>query len=126
MLSNAWNFKKSYIATGYTDLRRGIEGLASIIRVQFHLDPYDENTIFLFCGKRCDRIKALIWEGDGFLLCYKRVDNGSFNWASCINEAREISAEQYRALMQGLEVFAKRPIETFHFLQIRRPHFLIS
>ena len=63
MLSNARNFKKIYIATGYTDLRRGIEGLAGIIRFQFHLDPYDENTIFLFCGKRCDRIKALIWEG---------------------------------------------------------------
>ena len=67
MLSNARNFKKIYIATGYTDLRRRIEGLAGIIRFQFHLDSYDENTIFLFCGKRCDRMKALIWEGDGFL-----------------------------------------------------------
>ena len=112
MLSNARDFKKIYIATGYTDLRRGIEGLAGIIRFQFHLDPYDENTIFLFCGKRCDRIKALIWEGDGFLLCYKRVDNGSINWPRCAYEAREISVEQYRAHMQGLEIFAKRPIET--------------
>ena len=67
MLSNARNFKKIYIATGYTDLRRRIEGLAGIIRFQFHLDSYDENTIFLFCGKRCDRMKALSWEGDGFL-----------------------------------------------------------
>lgn len=79
MLSNARNFKKIYIATGYTDLRRGIEGLTGIIRFQFHPDLYDENTIFLFCGKRCDRIKTLIWEGDVFLLCYKRVDNGSFH-----------------------------------------------
>ena len=112
MLSNTRNFKKIYIATGYTDLRRGIEGLGGIIRFQFHLDPYDENTIFLFCGKRCDRIKALIWEGDGFLLCYKRVDNGSFNWPRSAHEAREISVDQYQALMQGLEVFARHPIET--------------
>ena len=112
MLNNASGFKKIYIAPGYTDLRRGIEGLANIIRFQFKLDPYDENTIFLFCGKRCDRIKALIWEGDGFLLCYKRTDSGSFNWPRSASEAKELTFDQYKALMQGLEVFAKHPIET--------------
>ena len=63
---------------GFTDLRRGIDGLATIVRFQFKLDPYDKNTLFLFCGRRCDRIKALLWEGDGFLLMYKRLDNGAF------------------------------------------------
>lgn len=67
MLNNANGFKKIYIATGYTDLRRGMEGLAAIIRFQFNLDPYDKDTLFLFCGKRTDRIKGLLWEGDGFL-----------------------------------------------------------
>ena len=70
MLNNANGFKKIYIATGYTDLRRGMEGLAAIIRFQFNLDPYDKDTLFLFCGKRTDRIKGLLWEGDGFLLLY--------------------------------------------------------
>ncbi len=74
------DLKKVYIATGFTDLRRGIDGLARIIRFQFHLDPYDKNTLFLFCGKRTDRIKGLIWEGDGFLLLYKRIENGNFRW----------------------------------------------
>ncbi|MFR3037350.1 MAG: IS66 family insertion sequence element accessory protein TnpB [Agathobacter rectalis] len=40
------------MACGQTDLRRGIEGLASIIRFQFQLDPYDKDTLFLFCGKK--------------------------------------------------------------------------
>ena len=80
MLNNAVGFKKVYLATGYTDLRRGIDGLATIIRFQYKLDPYDTNTLFLFCGKRSDRIKGLLWEGDGFLLLYKRVDNGAFKW----------------------------------------------
>ena len=80
MLNDGTGFKKIYLATGYTDLRRGIDGLAAIIRFQFELDPYDKNTLFLFCGRRCDRIKALLWEGDGFLLMYKRLDNGAFNW----------------------------------------------
>lgn len=45
-----------------------IKGLAGMIRFQFELDPYERNTLFLFCGKRCDRIKVLLWECDGFLL----------------------------------------------------------
>ena len=52
MLNDASGFQKIYLATGYTDLRRGMEGLANIIRFHFHLDPYDRNTLFLFCGKR--------------------------------------------------------------------------
>ena len=40
------HFKKVYLAPGYTDLRRGIDGFASIVRFQFELDPYDKNTLF--------------------------------------------------------------------------------
>ena len=60
MLNDASGFQKIYLATGYTDLRRGMEGLANIIRFHFHLDPYDRNTLFLFCGKRTYRIKGLL------------------------------------------------------------------
>lgn len=95
---------------GFTDLRRGIDGLAGIIRFQFNLDPYDKNTLFLFCERRCDRIKALLWEGDGFLLMYKRLDNGAFRWPRSADEALAITEEQYRMLMQGLEIVARRPI----------------
>lgn len=112
MLNNGRGFNKIYLATGYTDLRRGIDGLAGIIRYQFDLDPYDRNTLFLFCGRRTDRIKALIWEGDGFLLCYKRLDIGAFNWPRSADEAVQITENQYRMLMQGLEVIAKHPITT--------------
>lgn len=111
MLNDGTGFKKFYLATGYTDLRRGIDGLAAIVRFQFELDPYDRNTLFLFCGRRCDRIKALLWEGDGFLLMYKRLDNGAFNWPRSKDEAIRITEDQYQMLMQGLEVIARHPIE---------------
>ena len=110
MLNDGIGFKKVYIASGFTDLRRGIDGLARIIRFQFNLDPYDKNTLFLFCGRRTDRIKALLWEGDGFLLMYKRIEKGTFKWPRTVEEAIEISPEQYRMLMQGLEIVAKHPI----------------
>lgn len=111
MLNDGTGFKKVYIATGFTDLRRGIDGLARTIRFQFQLDPYNRNTLFLFCGKRTDRIKGLLWEGDGFLLLYKRIENGNFRWPRTTEEALEITTEQYQMLMQGLEILAKRPIQ---------------
>lgn len=55
MLNNASGFDHVYLAVDYTDLRRGIDGLVGIIRESFRLDPY-ENSLFLFCGKRSDRI----------------------------------------------------------------------
>ena len=108
--ANASEFKKVYLATGFTDLRRGIDGLANIIRFQFKLDPYDKNTLFLFCGRRNDRIKALLWESDGFLLMYKRLDKGAFRWPRSTDEAMSITEDQYRMLMQGFEIVARNPI----------------
>lgn len=108
--ANASEFKKVYLATGFTDLRRGIDGLANIIRFQFKLDPYDKNTLFLFCGRRNDRIKALLWESDGFLLMYKRLDKGAFRWRRSTDEAMSITEDQYRMLMQGFEIVARNPI----------------
>ena len=66
--------------------------------------------LFLFCGRRSARIKALLWEGDGFLLMYKRLNIGAFNWPRSADEAVEISQEEYERLMQGFEMIAKRPI----------------
>ena len=63
MLSDFTGADRVYIACGCTDLRRGINGLAAIVQQQFNLDPFT-NTLFLFCGRRRDRIKALYWEGN--------------------------------------------------------------
>ena len=94
MLSDFTGADKVYIACGYTDLRRGIDG---------SLDPFT-NTLFLFCGRRRDRIKALYWEGNGFVLLYKRLESGSFQWPRNESEARALTPQQYRWLMEGLSV----------------------
>ena len=110
MPRDAAGFKKIYIAAGRTDLRKGIEGLAAVIKLQFHLEPRDRNTLFLFCGTRTDRIKGLLWEGDGWLLLYKRIEAGGFCWPRTTQEALAVTQEQFQALMQGLEIVPKRPI----------------
>ena len=92
-----------YLVTGYTDLRRGIDGLAAIVQSQLLLDPFSK-ALFLFCGRRCDRIKGLLWEGDGFLLLYKRLDNGRFQWPRSETEAVMLTSQQIRWLLEGLKI----------------------
>ena len=104
MFKEGLGIKKAYIACGYTDLRYGVDGLASLVQYQFNLNPFDEGTIFLFCGKKADRIKALLWEGDGFLLLYKRLANGRFRWPKTQEEMRQMTSEQYKRLMDGFTI----------------------
>lgn len=104
MLNDAKGFKKVYIACGRTDLRYGIDGLAMVIQNQFHLNPFDEGTLFLFCGTKSDRIKGLLWEGDGFVLLIKRLENGRYQWPRSTQELREMDQQQFEWLMQGLAI----------------------
>ncbi len=91
------------VATGRTDLRRGIDGLATLIRLNYGRDPLD-GTLFLFCGTKKDRIKGLLFEGDGFCLVYKRLSDGVFQWPRTPQEARDISPEQFYRLMNGFTI----------------------
>jgi len=110
MLNDARGFDKIYIACGYTDLRYGIDGLSAKIQMEFGMKPFQKNTLFLFCGRRTDRIKGLVWEEDGFLLLYKRLEAGKFKWPRNEEEVKHITLEQYTWLMQGLAIEQKKII----------------
>lgn len=103
MLNDLTGADRVYIACGYTDLRLGIDGLAALVKRQFALDPA-ENCLFLFRGRKRDQIKALCWEGNGFLLLYKRLASGSFQWPRKESEARALTMQQYRWLMEALRL----------------------
>lgn len=113
MFNGATDFDQIYIACGYTDLRRGIDGLAGIVQNEFELNPF-QNILFLFCGRRTDRIKGLLWEGDGFLLLYKRLENGKFQWPRSEDEAREITSQQFRWLTEGLSIEPRKVVHKVH------------
>lgn len=108
---NTSAYKRVYIACGYTDLRNGIDGLARVITEEFSLDPFQKDTLFLFCGRRADRIKGLLWEGDGFLLLYKRLDNGRFQWPRNETEALLLTTQQRRWLLEGLKIEQPKAIQ---------------
>ena len=99
-----------FLAYGHTDMRKSIDGLAAIVQQNFKLDPFSKD-VFMFCGRRKDRIKALFWDGDGFSLLYKRLDNGKFCWPKSQNDVINISEQQLRWLMEGLEICQPKSIK---------------
>lgn len=102
MLENAAGIRRVVLACGFVDLRKGIDGLAQIVGARYDRNPFEKGTLFLFCGRRSDRIKGLLWMGNGFLLLYKRFEDGSLSWPRTQEEAVELTEEQFRLLMLGL------------------------
>ena len=111
MLGDISKAENIYIACGYTDMRKAIDGLAAIVKENFAMDPM-ANNLFLFCGKRRDRIKALYWEGDGFVLLYKRLESGRFQWPQSEEEVRLLSSQEFRWLMEGLSINQPRALKS--------------
>ena len=104
MLGDISRLDKIYIVCGYTDMRKSIDGLCAIIEDQLK-SSLDSRSLFLFCGRRRDRIKALLWEPDGFVLLYKRIEvKGRFRWPRNAQEVRQITWQQFDWLMSGLEI----------------------
>jgi transposase len=102
MLEDVAEIRRVVLACGYVDLRKGIDGLSMIIGYKYKQNPFEKGTLFLFCGKRTDRIKGLLWMGNGFLLLYKRFEDGRLSWPRNSQEAAELTEEQFHYLMMGL------------------------
>ena len=92
-----------FIVCGKTDIRRGMDSLAYIVKKSFNLDPFSG----CVCSSRRDRFKALYWDGQGFWLLYKRFENGKLAWPNNEDEVRELSDEQVMRLMQGFTIDTK-------------------
>ena len=92
--------QKVYIAVGYSDLRRGIDGFATIIQNTFHMNP------------QSDALFLLYWDGDGYILLYKRLESGKYQWPRTTEELKELTSQQFRWLMEGLSIYQKKAIHT--------------
>lgn len=117
MLGDISSAEQIYIACGYTDMRKSIDGLAAVVQQNFQLSPF-QKSLFLFCGKRCDRLKALYWEEDGFILLYKRLENGRFQWPRNEEAVRNISWQELRWLLEGLSIDQPKAVKKIHQVTI--------
>jgi transposase len=111
MLADITRADSIYIVCGKTDMRKQIDGLCAIIEGKLHMGP-DDNALFLFCGRRCDRIKAILYEPDGIVLLYKRLSvDGRFRWPRNQDEVRQLTWQQFDWLMSGLEIEQPKAIQ---------------
>ncbi len=92
-----------WLAAGFTDMRKSIDGLAAIVKYEMGLDPL-EPAVFVFCGRRRDRIKLLYWDVNGFWLLYKRLEKGCFRWPSAETKSVLLSRRQLAWLLDGLHI----------------------
>lgn len=91
-----------WLVAGVTDMRRGFDGLAAIVQSKLASNPYGGH-VFVFRGRRGDRIKVLWWDGDGLCLLCKRLEHGHFVWPQAPSGSVHLSAAQLSMLLEGID-----------------------
>ncbi|MDQ1274746.1 MAG: transposase [Euryarchaeota archaeon] len=95
---------KVFLATGSTDMRKSINGLAAIVQEYFNLDPFS-SSLFVFCNKNHNKLKILQWQHNGFWLHYRRLEKGVFQWPKENNNSPlRISSRELQWLLDGLSI----------------------
>ena len=84
-------------------------GTVAAVTLQFQLDPYNGNYVFIFCNRKREAIKVLRYDRNGFVLATKKLlDDMEFQWPRTPNEVKGISFQQVEWLLQGLEIEQKK------------------
>jgi transposase len=91
-----------WIAAGFTDLRRGFQGLSSIVETVLEQAPFSGH-VFVFRGKRGDLIKLLWFDGDGLCLFQKRLERGRFVWPQATSGTVLLTRAQLSMLLEGID-----------------------
>lgn len=98
-----------YLALGTADFRKQQNGLASLIALKFGFDPHSSVSVFLFCNKRHNALRALRWDGNGFILVTKVLsEEMKFQWPKSQCEVRDITRRQLEWLLEGLQIDQKK------------------
>lgn len=100
--------KPIYLSCGHTDMRKSINGLSQIVESSFSLSPYDPS-LYVFCNRSRNRIKILEWDGDGFWLYFKRLEQGRFSWPSedSSGSVMNLSSEEFMCLLGSPKMVKK-------------------
>jgi transposase len=96
-----------WLATRPTDMRKSFDSLAEVVRQQIQADPLS-GQLFVFRNKRADRIKLLYWDEDGFVIVYKRLEEGTFRFPAADKDGVEIRAADLQMLLDGVDLDSAR------------------
>lgn len=92
-----------FLATSPVDMRRQIDGLAALVNDVLSQDPFTGH-VFVFRGRRADRIKLLVWDKNGFVLVYKRLEKSRFRFPDVSSGCRELDSTALTLLLEGLDL----------------------
>lgn len=98
------------IATRPVDFRKGMDGLAAVVKEHLQADPFS-GAIFVFRAKRADRVKLIMWDGTGLCLFAKRLEQGRFRWPRIEDGTMRLTPSQLAALIEGLDWTRVREVE---------------
>lgn len=98
-----------WLAAGATDMRKGFDGLTALIQEKLAENPFSGH-VFVFRGRRGDRVKLLWWDGDGLCLLAKRLERGRFIWPQAAEGAVSLTRAQLSMLLEGIDW--RRPART--------------
>ncbi len=90
------------VATKPVDFRKGMDGLAALVKEQLRSDPFS-GAIYVFRAKRADRVKLIWWDGTGLCLFAKRLEDDKFRWPKIEDGVMRLTAAQLQALIEGLD-----------------------
>lgn len=91
-----------YVACGYIDFRKSINGLAALVHEQFDMAAND-GSVYVFASRDCSRVKCLFWDKNGFVLYQKRLERGRFKFEKSEDRLYAISHQQLDWLFAGLD-----------------------
>ena len=99
-----------WLAAGVTDMRKGFDGLAALVATTLEADPFSGH-VFVFRGRRGDRIKLLWYAGDGPCLFAKRLERGRFVWPQADSGRVHLTTAQLSMLLEGIDW--RHPVKTW-------------
>jgi transposase len=99
-----------YIRPGSTDLRKAVNGLATLIEQQMAGEPFS-GSVYLFCNRERKLLKAIWWDKNGFWLSQKRLEKEKYPWPLTNEAVHELSSDELSMLLKGIDFFkAHKPL----------------
>lgn len=104
-----------YLYKQPVDFRKSINGLSAIVEAEMDRSPFS-GTVFVFCNRQRDKVRALYWDKTGFCLWYKRLEKNKFKWPRKVKgDVLNLSAQQWQWLLEGLDITLMKGHQPLHF-----------
>lgn len=114
--------QRYFMYSGLTDMRKGFDGLCSLVREEFKMNPLSGD-VFIFISRTRTRIKFLQWQQDGFAVYYKRLEKGTFERIENKDASvTHICAQQLMLIMEGIQLSSIKKRVRYHHIDVNKLH----